>query len=125
MAMREKLSILAVLFAALLVSACDGRPAPAPPAPDALKEWPGRWTGVEGTYLQLNPRPDGKYEVVIRNLDGERTFQGVAAADHIRFERDGRQETIRATDGAGTGMKWLAGKTKCLAVRSGEGYCRE
>ena len=24
-----------------------------------------------------------------------------------------------------TGMKWLAGKTDCLTVRLGEGYCRD
>jgi hypothetical protein len=39
--------------------------------------------------------------------------------------RDGTTETIRATDGAGTGMKWLANKTDCLVVTVGsEGFCR-
>jgi len=117
-------AVLASL-AALLVAACDGQPAQAVPAPGALNEWTGRWTGVEGTYLQLNAGPDAKYTVVIRNLDGERSFEGVGRADHIAFERDGRQEKIRATDGAGTGMKWLAGKSRCLTVRPGEGFCRE
>ena len=30
-----------------------------------------------------------------------------------------------ATDGDATGMKWLAGKARCLTVRVGEGYCRD
>jgi hypothetical protein len=32
---------------------------------------------------------------------------------------------LRATDGAGTGMKWLADKTDCLVVAPGEGFCRK
>jgi len=34
-------------------------------------------------------------------------------------------ESIRATDGEQTGMKWLREKANCLTVRSGEGYCRD
>ena len=34
-------------------------------------------------------------------------------------------ETITATDGEATGMKWLLDKQNCLTVRSGEGYCRD
>jgi hypothetical protein len=99
--------------------------ASAVPAPSALQGWLGKWDGPEGTYLQLVAKPDSKYEVTIKNLDGERIFQGVGGEAQVHFERDGRQEVIKATDGAGTGMKWLADKTKCLTVRPGEGYCRE
>lgn len=91
----------------------------------ALDQWPGTWTGPEGTYLKLVAEANGKYEVVIRNLDGERSFAGAGSGDRISFERDGKQEEIRGTDGNATGMKWLAGKTTCLTVRAGEGYCRE
>jgi len=36
-----------------------------------------------------------------------------------------KTETIRATDGAGTGMKWLADRKDCLVVTVGsEGFCR-
>ena len=100
-------------------------PASAVPAPSALHGWLGKWSGVEGTYLQLASKSDAKYDVIIKNLDGERTFEGVGGTDHIYFERDGAVEKIRATDGAGTGMKWLAGKSSCLVIRLGEGYCRE
>ena len=36
----------------------------------------------------------------------------------------GKQEKIYATNGIGTGMKWLADKNDCLAIRPGEGFCR-
>jgi hypothetical protein len=66
----------------------------------------------------------GKYTVTIQNLDGPRTFQGRAIEGRVQFERDGLAETIHASDGAATGMKWLADKSDCLTVRTGEGYCR-
>ena len=85
--------------------------------------WLGRWTGPEGTFLSLEGG-NGSYEVTIQNLDGPRVFEGVAAGEEIRFQRDGVLERIRATDGVATGMKWLRDKTNCLTVRYGEGYCR-
>jgi hypothetical protein len=85
--------------------------------------WLGQWDGVEGTSLQL-AGGKGRYEVTISNLDGPRSFQGSAVSDGIAFERDGSREVIRATNGVGTGMKWLAEKTNCLAARPGEGWCR-
>jgi hypothetical protein len=123
----------------VLTVACGKKEAPPPlpqpdpptnqasavPAPSAIQGWLGKWDGPEGTYLQLVAKPDAKYDVVIKNLDGERTFAGVGNIDHVYFERDGHQEKIRATDGNATGMKWLAGKSKCLTIKRGEGYCRE
>jgi len=101
-------------------------PAPTPAAPAlATDAWLGQWNGPEGTYLQL-AGSGGQYEVTIRNLDGPRTFPGKAAGDaRIEFERDGVKESLRATNGAETGMKWLSEKKNCLTVRSGEGYCRD
>jgi hypothetical protein len=86
--------------------------------------WIGKWNGPEGTFLQL-AGGKGKYEVTIRNLDGPRKFHGAAVGSGIEFERDGVKEVIRATNGDETGMKWLAGKSICLTVRVGEGFCRE
>ena len=83
-----------------------------------------QWTGPEGTFLRIAGGL-GKYEITVQNLDGPRTFAGALSGDSIRFERDGVVELIRATDGAGTGMKWLREKTNCLTVRPGEGYCRD
>ena len=66
---------------------------------------------------------DGKLAVVY--VPTARTFAGVAAADSIEFRRDGVTESIRATNGDATGMKWLAGKANCLTIKRGEGYCRD
>lgn len=118
----QGLSTLAAMAAAAMALACGD--AASPPAP-ATPQWQGEWNGVEGTFLRLVLQPGGRYRVIVKNLDGERSFDGVAHADHIVFERDGVQERLRATDGAGTGMKWLADKSTCLTVRAGEGYCRD
>lgn len=99
--------------------------APAASSGAAFQGWIGTWNGPEGTYLKLAARPDARYDVAIHDLDGERTFEGVAGADHIAFARDGVQERIVATNGEATGMKWLADKSTCLTVKEGEGYCRD
>lgn len=118
------------LAVSVLLSACQDRSAtPAPAAPPAATapatdRWLGQWNGPEGTFIQL-AGGDGKYEVTVRNLDGPRTFAGVAVGERIEFERDGVKESVRATNGAETGMKWLADKANCLTVRAGEGYCRD
>ena len=126
-----RLACIAAITGALALAACQDRtpeatPAagastPAAPATDA---WLGQWNGPEGTYLQL-AGSGGQYEVTIRNLDGPRTFPGKAAGERIEFERDGVKESLRATNGAETGMKWLSEKKNCLTVRAGEGYCRD
>ena len=87
-------------------------------------KWLGKWNGPEGTFFQL-VGSNGKYEVTIQNLDGPRTFQGNAVGDRIEFERNGMKESVRATNGIETGMKWLSEKSNCLTVRAGEGYCRD
>ena len=85
--------------------------------------WLGQWNGPEGTFLRL-AGGQGKYEITIQNLDGPRDFKGITVGPQIEFERDGGKESIRATGGAATGMKWLVDKSNCLKVRLGEGYCR-
>jgi hypothetical protein len=112
-----------------LLTAC-GRQHDPPAAPtrsaapsESAHRWIGRWLGPEGTYLDI-AADDQEYRVTISNLDGPRTFPGVPAGDRITFERDGVSESIRPGTGAETGMKWLAGKTDCLVVKPGEGYCR-
>ena len=93
-------------------------------ATPAIDKWLGKWSGPEGTFLRLGGS-NGKYEVTVQNLDGPRTFEGKAAGDRIEFERDGVKESLRATNGVETGMKWLSEKSNCLTVRTGEGYCRD
>jgi hypothetical protein len=97
---------------------------PSEPAGTATDVWVGRWNGPEGTYLDL-AGGNGAYEVTIKDLDSARTFVGAATRDRVEFRRDGVTESIRATNGDATGMKWLAGKTRCLTIKPGEGYCRD
>lgn len=93
--------------------------------PDPVQAWLGRWNGPEGTYLQLDADGGGRYGVRIKDLDAERRFPATVKDGAVQFERDGKQESIKATDGDATGMKWLAGKRTCLTVHPGEGYCRD
>lgn len=117
-----------------LVTGCEDRksgsvqvaPAGASGPTSALvaDKWLGKWNGPEGTFVQLTGS-NGKYEVTVQNLDGPRTFRGQAVGDRVEFERNGVKESLRATNGAETGMKWLSDKSNCLTVRTGEGYCRD
>src|SRR5690606_34660675 len=93
--------------------------------------WVGDWTGVEGLTLTIEKDPGGavgRYRLTNKwSLDDEAsgTFDGVATDRGLAFNRpDGAKELI-ATDGAATGLKYLAGKRDCLTVAPGEGYCRD
>jgi len=111
---------------AVLVACAEPEPsqAAAPTAEFAATDvWLGRWTGPEGTYLDISGG-GGRYELTVADLDGPRTFPGQAQASSIVFERDGTREAVRATDGVGTGMKWLADQSNCLVINPGEGFCR-
>jgi hypothetical protein len=89
-----------------------------------VDRWLGQWNGPEGTFLRIAGGDKG-YEITIRDLDGPAVYRGAAVDDRIEFERSGVTESLRATDGAGTGMKWLGARQNCLTVRRGEGYCRD
>ncbi len=86
-------------------------------------QWLGKWIGPEGTFLLLTGG-NGKYGITIQNLDGPLTYQGTTVDGQVQFKRNDVTETIRATNGEETGMKWLSEKSNCLTIRSGEGYCR-
>src|SRR4030095_1830952 len=118
--------VVAVLVVLLGLAGCRDRKAESgyTIGAAATDKWLGPGKGREGTFLRLTGGA-GKYEITIQNLDGPRKFQGSAVDDQIQFERNGVKESIRATNGAGTGMKWLSDKSNCLTVRAGEGYCRD
>ncbi|WP_059413635.1 hypothetical protein [Cupriavidus basilensis] len=125
--------LAALLVAIVSMAGCSDRNSfsqksaentPATVSAPRTDEWLGKWTGPEGTFLEL-VGGHGKYDVTVQNLDGPRKFEGRYADGGIEFDRDGTREVIRATDGAETGMKWLADKKNCLTVRAGEGYCRD
>ncbi len=97
--------------------------APTPKAPD----YTGRWIGVEGMVLDVAPTDTaGHYALTMQwDLDNKGKFDGIATGDTIAFDRGGVRETLRPTTGDATGLKYLAGKTDCLTVKPGEGYCRD
>lgn len=127
----------------VLLAACGQPPGDADPkadpaataeeAPDTAATlvtdtWIGRWSGPEGLFLDIKPAATpGAYALTIKaNLDTQGDYAGRADAEVIRFERDGKAETIKAGTGAQTGFKHLDGKRDCLIVVEGaEGYCRD
>jgi hypothetical protein len=124
--------LAASLTVTLVLGGCTDRNAPSDDAVNssdtttspATDEWLGQWNGPEGTFLRLEGGK-GRYDITIQDLDGPRTYQGTAAGAQIQFERNGGKESIRATDGNETGMKWLRDKSNCLTIKPGEGYCRD
>lgn len=76
-------------------------------------------------YVEITPKPGGGYTLAMQSdLDTRGTYNGIDAADGIAFERGGKPLLLKAATGDATGLKYLAGKTDCLMVAPGEGYCR-
>ncbi len=123
--------LLAVVMSLLLVS-CSKDPDPkVKPAPvDAVSntavtdQWTGQWQGPEGTFLKISG-DHGRYDLTIQSLDGPTHYAGQGIDNQITFERDGVKESIHASNGEQTGMKWLVDKSNCLTIRLGEGFCRD
>lgn len=124
---------LLAVFALAACTRAEAPPAETAPAPavietkaatDALV---GRWTGVEGMYLVVAPgAAPGRYALEMQwDLDHKGRFEGAAEGDAIAFTRDGARLSLRPTNGAATGLKYLDGKARCLTVKAGEGYCRD
>ena len=130
------------LLGALALAACSG---PAPDThgsgnmtsagsvdhraevPTAPRDYTGRWVGVEGMVLDIaHAGAPGHYDLTMQwDLDNKGIFDGTINGRTITFVRNDIVETLRPTDGDATGLKYLAGKTDCLTVKSGEGYCRD
>jgi hypothetical protein len=95
-------------------------------APLPTDAWIGKWIGVEGLVLDIQPAGEpGRYILSVTLLDGTKSYDGTADGDMIRFTRDGRSESIRTATGDETGLKWLAGKQNCLMIQQAEGFCRD
>lgn len=133
LSMRYLLLSMALMTVLSALSGCDDTPPQAPQetpkqtakiVEDRLSDWMGKWDGPEGTYLKLEKSGDG-YAVIIKDLDKEERYLGVADAMRIRFLRNDKQEYIHLGSGRDAGMKWLADKPYCLIIKQGEGYCRD
>jgi hypothetical protein len=106
-------------------ASAEANVAPSPPATDALV---GRWIGVEGMYLVVSAgEAPGLYKLEMQyDLDNKVSgVDGKAVGDGIAFTRNGEALTLKPSDGAATGLKYLDGKKDCLTVKEGEGYCRD
>ena len=106
------------------VAAEQATPEVARSSPESSDRWAGRWNGPEGTYLLITWQRD-RYTLEIADLDGPRTYDALDVGDYLEFQRNGAVQRIRHTDGKQTGMKWLEGKSNCLTIKPGEGYCRD
>lgn len=114
----QKLLMSVVLFA--LLGGCN--------ASGAKGEFAGLYTGPEGTYLAIEELDDGTFYLEMRwgldeNMLGN--FDGAPVEAGIQFSRGGEKLVLKPVSGDATGMKWLAGKSNCLMVQEGEGYCKD
>ncbi|ABF52919.1 hypothetical protein [Sphingopyxis alaskensis] len=138
---------MAAASAAMLLTGCEKAEAPAPAettttetfpvdtvpaeevdatAPHRFASWTGKWTGVEGMYATITPAGPGQYKLEMQSdLDTRGTYDGTDSEHGIQFTRGGEDLTLRRASGDETGLKYLAGKTECLIVKPGEGYCRD
>lgn len=92
-------------------------------------KWVGRWRGVEGLNLVIakdGKKGAGHYTLTQQyTLDDKGVFEGTGVGNTIQFTRPDGDQVLRETDGAATGLKYLATKKDCLTVKPGEGYCRD
>ncbi|MDK2761233.1 MAG: hypothetical protein KYX64_07715 [Sphingopyxis sp.] len=148
----QKIVILASAAALVVLTGCEKAEAPAPTpakttmtdvpvetvptetpadedpatAPHRFASWAGKWTGVEGMYVTIATAAPGKYKLDMQSdLDTKGTYEGSDSEHGIKFKRGGEELSLRRGSGDETGLKYLAGKTECLIVKNGEGYCRD
>ena len=97
--------------------------------PPAAESWIGDWKGVDGLALTIARDPvrgPNHYLLTDRYArDGKGVFAGTAKGDTLVFTRPDGRQTLRATDGAATGIARLATGKDCLTVGPGEAYCRD
>jgi glucose/arabinose dehydrogenase len=130
--------VLTAFAATALLAACHKAGAPAPgataanappvakpadPGNPTVNDWQGSWDAPDGHFIRIT-RLDQGYEVVIKDAGGAQSFHGDDDGDVLKFERNGVTDTIRTSDGKGTGVAGLEGRNTCLVIRPGEGFCR-
>lgn len=89
-------------------------------------DWAGKWVGPEGLFVEIRSTGAGTYSLTMQSdLDTVGTYDGQDGDGGITFKRGGKDLLLKAATGDQTGLKYLAGKTTCLMVAPGEGYCRD
>lgn len=143
----QKSMILAGAAALALLTGCEKAEAPAPvqttttevpvetvpgdieagaDSAHRFASWAGKWTGVEGMYVTITTAEPGKYKLEMQSdLDTKGSYDGADSEHGIMFKRGGEELSLHRGSGDETGLKYLAGKTDCLIVKPGEGYCRD
>lgn len=129
--LKRAVALSALIFMGGCSQDSGSAPSPTADADMATDQWIGRWTGVEGLYLDISQDDaagPGHYLLEMQyGLDSDQsgTFEGQATNEGISFTRHDGSHLLRAGDGEATGMKWLLDKEECLVVQPGEGYCRD
>jgi hypothetical protein len=89
-------------------------------------DWAGKWIGPEGLFAEIKPTTPAHYDLKIQsNLDTLGTYKGYDSEHGIKFEKDGKTQSLHGVSGDDTGLKYLAGKKECLMIKPGEGFCRD
>ncbi len=89
-------------------------------------DWAGKWTGPEGLFAEIKPTTSAHYDLKIQSdLDTLGTYKGYDSEHGIKFEKDGKTQSLHRVSGNDTGLKYLAGKKECLMIKPGEGFCRD
>lgn len=89
----------------------------------------GRWTGVEGSFVDIVPKKEG-YIITMARWDSKtqsmeyESYPGYLSESKMTFKKNGVEQTITLTDGSGSGMKWLQNAKLCIKISSGDGYCK-
>lgn len=111
------------------LTAATSNPVPdetGPYAPHRFASWAGRWTGVEGMYVDITPTEPEHYRLNMQSdLDTHGVYEGHDSEHGIKFTRKDQPFSLHRTSGKETGLKYLAEKQTCLTVKTGEGYCRD
>lgn len=99
-----------------------------PAASHAHADFAGEWIGPEGLFANVVLAAPGEYILTIAgDLDAPAQgiqYQGRDAAGGIVFVRGNQTLLLKRVTGDKTGLKYLDGKTDCLMVQDGEGFCR-
>ncbi len=138
----KEVIILMSAAALMLLTGCEKAEAPAPSdttmtevpvesvapsdAAHRFASWAGKWTGVEGMYVTITPAGPGEYALEMQSdLDTKGNYVGSDSEHGIQFERGGEALSLTRASGDEIGLKYVAGKSECLKVKDGEGYCRD